>query len=234
MHTSRVDLGGGARVLVVDAEPVARNALAGAFRHGGFTTREAASGGAAAHAIAEFRPDLVVLEAALPDIDGFALARRLGERRPRTPMIFVTGRNATEDKVAGLAVGDDYVTKPCSVVEVVARARAVLRRTRREDHGVLRFADVLLSESSHEVRRAGGLVDLTPTEFNLLRYFMLNPRAVLTRRQILDNVWDDDVTVDRSVVETYVSYLRKKLDRSGPSLIRTVRGVGYTLREPAT
>jgi two-component system OmpR family response regulator len=234
MHTSRLELGGAARVLVVDGEPAARTALAGALSHAGFTTREAASGRAAERAIAEFRPDLVVLEAALPDIDGLALARRLGERRPRAPVIFVTQRDATEDKVAGLTVGDDYVTKPCSVVEVVARARAVLRRTRGEDHGVLRFADLLLSEWSHEVRRAGGLVELTPTEFNLLRYFMLNPRAVLTKRQILDNVWDDGVAVGQSVVETYVSYLRKKLDRSGPSLIRTVRSVGYALREPAS
>lgn len=219
-----------ARVLVVDEAPSVRNVLADALRQEGYTTREAATGGAAQRAIDEFRPDLVVLETALPDGDGFELARQLGERRRRTPVIFVTARNALGDVVAGLAVGDDYVVKPFSTVEVVARVRAVLRRTRGDD--TLRFADLILSEKTHQARRADALVELTPTEFSLLRFFMLNPRLVLTKRQILDNVWDGDVAVEPTIVETYVSYLRRKLDHDGGSYIQTVRGVGYALREP--
>ena len=168
----------------------------------------------------------------LPDLDGFAIARRLRDGRQRTPVIFLTAKDATEDKLAGLAVGDDYVTKPFSLAEIVARVRAVLRRTREDEDEILRFADLTLNEETREVWRSEEPVELTRTEFDLLRFLMLNPRRVLTKRQILDNVWHYDFGGDANVVETYVSYLRKKLDRLGPPLIRTIRLVGYALREP--
>jgi two-component system, OmpR family, response regulator len=220
-----------ARVLVVDDEPSITDAVATALRYEGFDTLEVASGRAAERAIDEFRPDLVVLDIMLPDINGFEIARRLRDGRQRTPVIFLTAKDATEDKVAGLAIGDDYVTKPFSLAEFVARVRAVLRRTRGDEERVLRFADVVLNEETREVSRAEEPVELTPTEFNLLRFFMLNPRRVLSKRQILDNVWHYDFGGDPNVVETYVSYLRRKLDRLGPPLIQTMRLVGYTLRE---
>jgi len=221
------------RVLVVDDEQSITDAVATALRYEGFETREAATGRIAEKAIDEFRPDLVVLDVMLPDLDGFAIARRLRDGRQRTPVIFLTAKDATEDKLEGLAVGDDYVTKPFSLAEMVARVRAVLRRTRAEDdEEVLRFADLALNEETREVWRTDEPVELTRTEFDLLRFFMLNPRRVLTKRQILDNVWHYDFGGDPNVVETYVSYLRKKLDRLGPPLIRTIRLVGYALREP--
>jgi two-component system OmpR family response regulator len=223
------------RVLVVDDEQSITDAVATALRYEGFETREAATGRIAEKAIDEFRPDLVVLDVMLPDLDGFAIARRLRDGRQRTPVIFLTAKDATEDKLEGLAVGDDYVTKPFSLAEMVARVRAVLRRTRAEDdEEVLRFADLTLNEETREVWRSEEPVELTRTEFDLLRFFMLNPRRVLTKRQILDNVWHYDFGGDPNVVETYVSYLRKKLDRLGPPLIRTIRLVGYALREPET
>ena len=219
MREPRAGTGGTARVLVVDDEPSITDAVATALRYEGFETREVESGRAAEHAIDDFRPDLVVLDVMLPDIDGFAIARRLRDGRQRTPVIFLTAKDATEDKVAGLAIGDDYVTKPFSLAEIVARVRAVLRRTHGDDEAVLRFSDVVLNEETREVERGGGPIELTPTEFNLLRFFLLNPRRVLTKRQILDNVWHYDFGGDPNVVETYVSYLRKKLDRLGPPLI---------------
>ncbi len=197
---------------------------------GRFEVRVANNGFDAGMLVKEFRPDLVVLDVLLPDLDGLDLARRLRDGR-RIPVIFLTAKDATEDKLAGLDVGDDYVTKPFSLAEMVARVRTVLRRTRAGEEGVLRFDDVVLSEDTHEVWRAGRLVELTPTEFNLLRFFMLNPRRVLTKAQILGQVWDADVG-DPNVVETYVSYLRRKLNSLGPPLIETVRLVGYALRSP--
>ncbi len=229
--TIQTESGGGLRVLVVDDEQSITDAVATALRYEGFETREAATGRIAEKAIDEFRPDLVVLDVMLPDLDGFAIARRLRDGRQRTPVIFLTAKDATEDKLAGLAVGDDYVTKPFSLAEIVARVRAVLRRTREEEDEILHFADLLLNEETREVWRADEPVELTRTEFDLLRFFMLNPRRVLTKRQILDNVWHYDFGGDPNVVETYVSYLRKKLDRIGPPLIRTIRLVGYALRE---
>jgi two-component system OmpR family response regulator len=229
--TIQTESGGGLRVLVVDDEQSITDAVATALRYEGFETREAATGRIAEKAIDEFRPDLVVLDVMLPDLDGFAIARRLRDGRQRTPVIFLTAKDATEDKLAGLAVGDDYVTKPFSLAEIVARVRAVLRRTREEEDEILRFADLQLNEETREVWRADEPVELTRTEFDLLRFFMLNPRRVLTKRQILDNVWHYDFGGDPNVVETYVSYLRKKLDRIGPPLIRTIRLVGYALRE---
>jgi two-component system, OmpR family, response regulator len=221
------------RVLVVDDEPSISDAVATALRYEGFETREVATGKAADRAITEFGPDLVVLDVMLPDLDGFRLARRLRERGDRVPVIFLTAKDATEDKVEGLAIGDDYVTKPFSLTEIVARVHAVLRRTRGEDRndGQLRFADLVLNEETREVWRGGATIDLTRTEFDLLRYFMLNPRRVLSKRQIMDQVWHYDFRGDPNVVETYVSYLRRKLDRHGAPLIQTIRLVGYALRE---
>jgi two-component system, OmpR family, response regulator len=168
----------------------------------------------------------------LPDLDGFEVARRLRSGGTRIPVLFLTAKDATEDKLSGLEIGDDYVTKPFSLEEVIARIRAVLRRSRPESDadGVLRFADLLLDEGTHEVFRDGTRIHLTATEFRLLRYFMLNPRQVLSKAQILDHVWDQDFDGDDNVVETFVSYLRRKLDRLGPPLIHTIRLVGYSLR----
>jgi two-component system OmpR family response regulator len=219
-------------VLVVDDEASITDAVATALRYEGFETREVANGRTAEKAIGEFRPDLILLDVMLPDLDGFAIARRLREGRHRTPVIFLTAKDASEDKLEGLAIGDDYITKPFSLAEIVARIRAVLRRTRTGDSAsLLRFADLVLDEETREVWRGDELVELTRTEFELLRFFLLNPRRVLSKRQILDNVWHYDFRGDMNVVETYVSYLRRKLDRHGPPLIQTIRLVGYTLRE---
>jgi two-component system OmpR family response regulator len=220
------------RILVVDDEPSITDAVATALRYEGFDTFEAATATSARSAIDDFRPDLIVLDVMLPDRDGLSLARRLREDGDRTPVIFLTARDAQEDRLAGLAVADDYVAKPFSLAEIVARVRAVLRRTQGDLQGVLRFGELTLNEETWEVRRAGTAIALTPTEFNLLRYFMRNPERVLTKRQILLNVWRYDFGGDANVVETYVSYLRKKLDPLGPPLIQTIRGVGYALREP--
>jgi len=223
-----------ARVLVVDDEPSITDAVATALRYEGYETMEVGAGRAAELAIDEFRPDLIVLDVMLPDLDGFAIARRLRDGNHRVPVIFLTAKDATEDKVAGLALADDYVTKPFSLAEIVARVQAVLRRTRGDEDGAdgaMRFADLSLDEETREVRRGDQPVELTRTEFELLRFLMLNPRRVLTKRQILDNVWHYDFGGDANVVETYISYLRKKLDPLGPPLIQTVRLVGYALRE---
>jgi two-component system OmpR family response regulator len=220
-----------ARVLVVDDEPSITDAVATALRYEGFETMEVGAGRAAERAIDEFRPDLVVLDVMLPDLDGFAIARRLRDGNHHIPVIFLTAKDATEDKVAGLAIADDYVTKPFRLAEIVARVQTVLRRTRGEEDGAMRFADLRLDEATREVWRGEQPVELTRTEFELLRFLMLNPRRVLTKRQILDNVWHYDFGGDANVVETYVSYLRKKLDPLGPPLIQTVRLVGYALRE---
>ncbi|MEI7761350.1 MAG: response regulator transcription factor [Thermoleophilia bacterium] len=220
-----------ARVLVVDDEPSITDAVATALRYEGYETMEVGAGRAAELAIDDFRPDLVVLDVMLPDLDGFAIARRLRDGNHRVPVIFLTAKDATEDKVAGLALADDYVTKPFSLAEIVARVQSVLRRTRGETECAMRFADLTLDEDTREVRRGTHPVELTRTEFELLRFLMLNPRRVLTKRQILDNVWHYDFGGDANVVETYISYLRKKLDQFGPPLIQTVRLVGYALRE---
>jgi two-component system, OmpR family, response regulator len=171
----------------------------------------------------------------LPDLEGFEVHRRLVESGRRVPVLFLTARDATEDKIRGLTIGgDDYVTKPFSLEELIARIRAVLRRARGTglDAERLRFADIEMDEATHEVRRGGEAIDLTPTEFNLLRFFLLNPRRVLSKSQILDHVWNYDFGGDPSIVETYVSYVRKKVDTRTPRLIHTVRGVGYVLRLP--
>jgi two-component system OmpR family response regulator len=176
-----------------------------------------------------------VLDVMLPDMEGFDVAERLGAQRADVPIIFLTARDTTEDNIRGLSGGgDDYMTKPFSLEELIARVRAILRRTGRSapESSRLTFADLELDEDTREVMRGGELIELTATEYRLLRYLMLNPRRVLTRAQLLDHVWNYDFGGDGRVLETYVSYLRKKLDAYGPSLIRTVRGVGYALQAP--
>jgi two-component system OmpR family response regulator len=195
----------------------------------------AATGAEALAAVESFRPDLMLLDVMLPDMEGFDVARRLGAERGRVPIIFLTARDSTDDKVRGLTIGgDDYVTKPFSLEELVARIRIVLRRAglAGDDATLLSFEDVELDDDAHEVVRAGNPIDLTATEYRLLRYLMLNPRRVLTRAQLLEHVWNYDFSGDARVLETYISYLRRKLDAHGPPLIHTVRGVGYALRAP--
>jgi two-component system OmpR family response regulator len=185
--------------------------------------------------VESFRPELIVLDVMLPDLDGFEVQRKLTDRGQRIPVLFLTARDATEDKVRGLTVGgDDYVTKPFSLEELIARIRAILRRVRasEQESGRLRFADLEMDDDTHEVWRGGQSVDLTATEFKLLRFMLANPRRVLSKGQILDHVWHYDFGGDSSIVETYVSYLRKKVDALEPRLIHTVRGVGYALRLP--
>ncbi len=225
----------GQRVLVVDDEPSIVDAVATSLRYEGFSVEEATTGRSALAIAQERPPDLIVLDIMLPDLDGLEVTRRLRADGIRVPILFLTARDALEDKLTGLTIGgDDYVTKPFALAEIIARVRVILHRTAGHpgDDGVLRFADVELDEGAHEVRRAGTLIQLTATEFSLLRYFMLNPRQVLSKSQILDHVWHYDFGGEANVVETYVSYLRKKLEREGPPLLQTVRLVGYVLREP--
>jgi two-component system, OmpR family, response regulator len=224
------------RILVVDDEVYIADLVATALRYENFEVRTAATGREAVSSAADFHPDLVVLDVMLPDFDGFEVARRLGGDGHRMPILFLTARDATEDKVYGLTVGgDDYVTKPFSLEELVARVRAILRRaqaTGAQDGRVLTFADLEMDEDSHEVRRQGKVVDLTTTEDRLLRYLLTNAQRVLTRAQIVEHVWEYDFDGEAGVLDTYVSYLRKKIDAFEPPLIQTVRGVGYVLRLP--
>jgi two-component system, OmpR family, response regulator len=224
-------------VLVVDDEENIRALLSATLRLVEFDVRVARNGREALIAAEEFAPDLVVLDVMLPDLDGFEVARRLRGDGRGIPVLFLTARHAVEDRISGLTVGaDDYVTKPFSLEEVVLRIRAILRRSRPEkdsaDDGMLRYADLELDEDAHEVRRGGKLVDLSPTEFNLLRYLLVNAGRVVSKAQILDRVWSYDFGGDGRIVESYVYYLRKKVDRWEPALIHTVRGVGYALRLP--
>jgi two-component system OmpR family response regulator len=219
------------RILVVDDEPSIVDAVATALRYEGYEVEEATTGRVALAAATTFEPDLIVLDWMLPDVEGIEVGRRLRDRGYKTAILFLTAKDATENKVEALrAGGDDYVTKPFSLAELVARVQAILRRTSSALPGdVLSFADLTLDEARHEVFRGQTPVPLTATEFNLLRYFLLNPRRVLSKAQILQNVWRYDFGGNSNVVETYVSYLRKKLDTAGPPLIRTVRQVGYML-----
>ena len=205
-----------------------------ALRYEGFEVETAATGRDAIRMVERFRPELVILDVMLPDVDGFAVTERLKSARVKVPILFLTARDAVEDKVRGLTLGgDDYVTKPFSLEELVARVRVLLRRAGGEDEsGRLVFADLELDDDTHEVRRAGEPVDLTATEFRLLRYLMQNAPRVLSKAQILDHVWNYDFGGDVNIVETYVSYIRRKLDAFGPPLIQTVRGVGYRLAAP--
>ncbi|TMK24014.1 MAG: response regulator transcription factor [Actinobacteria bacterium] len=223
------------RVLVVDDEPNIVEVVTMALRFQGFDVETAGTGREALAAVTRFKPHLMILDVMLPDMEGFDVASRLGAQRAGVPIIFLTARDATEDKVRGLTGGgDDYMTKPFSLEELVARIRTILRRTGQAapESGRLVFADLELDEESREVTRAGKAIELTATEYRLLRYLMLNPRRVMTRAQLLDHVWNYDFGGDGRVLETYISYLRKKLDVHGPSLIKTVRGVGYALQVP--
>jgi two-component system OmpR family response regulator len=224
-------------VLVVDDEPNIRDLLAQTLRLTGFDVRVAGDGRTALATVSAASPDLLVLDITLGDLDGISVARQLRADGHDVPVLFLTARDAAEDRIAGLAAGgDDYVTKPFSLEEVVLRIRAILRRTRGgsdvPEDGVARFADLELSDAAHVVRRAGRVVDLTPTEFRLLRYLMANAGRVVTKAQILDRVWHYDFGGDGRIVESYIYYLRRKIDRDGTPLLHTVRGVGYSLRLP--
>jgi two-component system OmpR family response regulator len=225
-------------VLVVDDEEHITELVAMGLGYNGFDVERRATGRAALAAIEDRRPDLVVLDVMLPDLDGFEVARRLRQAEgagTQVPIIFLTARDATQDKIDGLRLGsDDYVTKPFSIEELIERVKAVLRRSSGTGPGErkLAYADLELDEDTRDVWRAGRLVDLTPTEFRLLHYLLANPRRVLTRDQILQAVWEYDFAGNASVLETYISYLRQKIDTVDPPLIHTVRGVGYTLRIP--
>jgi two-component system OmpR family response regulator len=224
----------GERLLLVDDEDNLRSMLEAALRHSGFEVTPAASGRAALEAVGEVKPDLIVLDVMLGDLDGFDVCNRLRSTGDRTPVLFLTARDATEDKVRGLTMGgDDYLVKPFALDELVARIGAVLRRTgAARDEAVLRCADLEMDDDAHLVTKSGVEVGLSPTEYNLLRYLLVNQGRVLSKAQILDHVWQYDFGGDGGVVETYIGYLRKKLDTTEPRLIQTVRGVGYTLREP--
>ena len=227
-----------ARLLVVDDEPNILELLSVALRFNGFEVATATNGLQALTTARSFKPDLVVLDVMMPELDGFEVVRRLRGEGARVPVLFLTAKDGTEEKVTGLTLGgDDYVTKPFSLEEVVARIRAVLRRggaAVQPAGSRLVFADIELDEDSHEVWKAGTAVGLSPTEFNLLRYFMQNPGRVLSKAQILDHVWHYDFGGEANVVESYVSYLRRKVDTTEPRLLHTLRGVGYVLRMPAS
>jgi two-component system OmpR family response regulator len=228
------DEGPGARVLVVDDEETITELVGMALRYEGFEVEVVQSGRDALAAATSFRPHLIVLDVMLPDLDGFEVQRRLAADRLRVPILFLSARGETEAKVHGLTMGaDDYVTKPFSVEELMARVRAVLRRSGQDEQPRrLEFADLEMDEDTREVWRGGEPIDLSPTEFNLLRYLILNARRVVSKSQIVDHVWRYDFGGDPRIVENYISYLRKKIDSKEPRLIHTVRGVGYSLRPP--
>jgi len=229
--------GGEARLLVVDDEQTILELLADSLRFAGFEVLTASSGAEALRVAAAARPDLIVLDVMIPDGDGFEVVRRIRASVERVPVIFLTARGGVGDRVTGLTLGgDDYVAKPFSLDEVLARIRAVLRRSQgaAEPGSQLVVADLVLDEDSHQVMRGGRAVALSPTEFKVLRYLMRNAGRVLSRGQILDHVWEYNFNGDGNVVESYICYLRRKLDRGEPRLIHTIRGVGYVLRIPPT
>ena len=230
-----------ARLLVVDDEPNILELLSVSLRFAGFEVATATNGVDALNQVRAFGPDLLVLDVMMPGLDGFAVASTLRGRGDQVPVLFLTAKDATEDRVQGLTLGgDDYVTKPFSLEEVVARIRSVLRRTsgpapasaQTPTSARLAYGDLVLDDDTHEVWEGDREVELSPTEFNLLRYFLQNPGRVLSKRQILEHVWNYDFGGDGNVVESYVSYLRKKVDLSQPRMLHTVRGVGYVLRQP--
>jgi len=224
----------GERILVVDDEPFITDLLAAALRFEGFRVEVAGSGREALALAQPGRYDLVMLDVMMPDLEGTEVCRRMRETGVVTPVVFLTARDSTEDKVQGLGVADDYVTKPFSLAELLARVRAVLRRTGHDgrDAAELRYADLVMNVDTHEVWRDGREIELTATEFRVLQYLLEHPRRVVPKSELLDSVWDYSFSGDPNIVETYISYLRKKIDERGPPLIHTVRGVGYTLRLP--
>jgi two-component system OmpR family response regulator len=227
----------GQRILVVDDETSISDLISTSLRFVGFEVRTAATGSQALAVAEEFKPHAIVLDVMLPDQDGFEVCRQIRNEGVNVGVLFLTAKDGMEDKVAGLTIGgDDYMTKPFSLEELVARLRALLRRTgvieMDQDDEKIRFADLELDEATHEVRRAGNLLDLSPTEFLLTRYLLINADRVVSKSQILDHVWEYDFRGDAGIVETYISYLRKKIDIYEPPLIHTVRGVGYRLRVP--
>ena len=225
-----------ARLLVVDDEPNIVELLSASLRFAGFEVHTASNGTEALARAAAVDPDLVVLDVMMPGLDGFEVMRRMRQEGLNAPTLFLTARDAVADRITGLTLGaDDYVTKPFSLEEVVARIRAILRRAGMVvdvDTERLIFADIELDDDAHEVHKAGEPVELSPTEFKLLRYLMANPGRVLSKAQILDHVWHYDFGGEATVVETYISYLRRKIDTTEPRLLHTVRGVGYVLRKP--
>ena len=219
----------------MDDEPYITDVLAAALRFEGFDIEVAATGAQALSMALPGGFDMIVLDVMLPDLEGIEVCHQLRAAGTGTPVLFLTARDTSGDKLAGLAVGDDYVTKPFSIDELVARIRAVLRRTMPDGSDVdgrLRFADLVMDDETHEVWRADELIELTATEFNLLRYLLVNARRVVSKSEILSAVWDYDFEGDANIVETYISYLRKKIDRFDPPLVHTIRRVGYSLREP--
>ncbi|MEO6628737.1 MAG: response regulator transcription factor [Aquihabitans sp.] len=225
----------GERLLLVDDEENLRSMLEAALRHTGYEVHPVASGRAALEAVPEVRPDLIVLDVMLPDLDGFSVCQRLRSEGNRTPVLFLTARDSTDDKVRGLTTGgDDYLVKPFSLEELVARIDAVLRRTgaATPETATLSCGDLSLDDDAHVVTKNGTDVGLSPTEYNLLRYLLVNQGRVVSKTQILDHVWQYDFGGDGGVVETYIGYLRRKVDTTDPRLINTVRGVGYSLRMP--
>jgi two-component system OmpR family response regulator len=226
------------RILVVDDEPSISELISTSLRFVGFDVRTAANGAQALSMAEEFKPHAMVLDVMLPDLDGFEVCKMIRNEGVDTGVLFLTAKDGMEDKVKGLTLGgDDYMTKPFSLEELVARLRALLRRIGVDhieiDDEKMRFADLELDEATHEVHRAGQLLDLSPTEFALIRYLIINADRVVSKLQILDHVWQYDFRGDAGIVETYISYLRKKIDAFDPPLIHTVRGVGYRLRMPA-
>jgi two-component system OmpR family response regulator len=223
----------GERLLLVDDEDNLRSMLDAALRHLGFDVHPVASGREALEAVPKVRPDLIVLDVMLPDLDGFEVCRRLRSDGTKTPVLFLTAKDATEDKVRGLTLGgDDYLVKPFSLEELVARINAVLRRSGlMQADTTLSCLDLVMDDDAHRVNRNGTTVALSPTEYNLLRYLLVNQGRVVSKAQILDHVWQYDFGGDGGVVETYIGYLRRKVDNVEPKLIQTIRGVGYSLRE---
>ena len=225
-----------ARILVVDDEPNIRDLLQTGLRFAGYQVKTVGGGSGAISAVLEEEPDLIVLDVMLPDMNGFSVTKRLRSAGYTAPILFLTAKDDTEDKITGLNVGgDDYVTKPFSLDEIVARIQAILRRTMQEDEeAIIRAGELTMDQDTHEVKVGDTAIELSPTEFKLLRYLMLNPNRVLSKAQILDHVWEYDFNGDAGIVESYISYLRRKIDPySSEPLIQTPRGFGYMLKTKA-
>jgi len=223
----------GPKILIVDDEPNIRDLLTTSLRFAGFAVRAVGNGAQAISAVLEEEPDLIILDVMLPDINGFGVTKRLRSSGYTSPILFLTAKDDTDDKIMGLTVGgDDYVTKPFSLDEIVARIKAILRRTmQEEDDSVIRTGELTMDQDTHEVTVGDEVIELSPTEFKLLRYLMLNPNRVLSKAQILDHVWEYDFNGDAGIVESYISYLRRKLDPfTDEPLIQTKRGFGYMLK----